>query len=429
MATSTDNAALEIEAKYDVDPTTTPPNPAGLPGVVSVEGPVTIDLDATYFDTADLALLDKGITLRRRRGGTDAGWHLKLPADRGRYELREPLGDQGGIPGRLAQVVRGVSREAPLVEVVTIATRRSTTSLRGEGGQLLAELCDDRVVAERRTASGQSRSTWREWELELSRDDPDLARQGAELLVRAGASPSRYASKLARALSSTPPERKPARYRHRHDATSKDVLAPFLEGQVHRLRQLDPLVRAGLPDSVHQMRVACRRMRAVLACFRAEFDRGPARTLRAELGWLVDKLGRERDLEVQRERVRAMVEAHDPATATEEGWIGDALASQLLVAHDLAHETLDSARYFGLLDALSDQDNWPGWTARASRPAVKELRRGLRREWHHLMAAARAAEKRREKEREEALHAVRKAARRLRYAAEACSAPVRGPGE
>ena len=35
--------------------------------------------DALYFDTADLALAARRITLRRRDGGADEGWHLKLP--------------------------------------------------------------------------------------------------------------------------------------------------------------------------------------------------------------------------------------------------------------------------------------------------------------------------------------------------------------
>ena len=39
------------------------------------------ELDATYFDTADLRLARSGVTLSRRAGGDEAGWHLKLPVD------------------------------------------------------------------------------------------------------------------------------------------------------------------------------------------------------------------------------------------------------------------------------------------------------------------------------------------------------------
>src|SRR4051794_11700125 len=50
-------------------------------------------LNATYFDTPDLRLALAGLTLRRRTGGADAGWHLKVPAGKdARSEIRLPLG-------------------------------------------------------------------------------------------------------------------------------------------------------------------------------------------------------------------------------------------------------------------------------------------------------------------------------------------------
>ncbi|WP_242418751.1 CYTH domain-containing protein, partial [Frankia sp. CpI1-P] len=41
--------------------------------------PRTVTLDAVYYDSDDLRLARNQITLRRRTGGHDAGWHLKLP--------------------------------------------------------------------------------------------------------------------------------------------------------------------------------------------------------------------------------------------------------------------------------------------------------------------------------------------------------------
>src|SRR3954452_19955683 len=50
-------------------------------------------LDAVYFDTDDLRLAAAGRTLRRRTGGDDAGWHLKVPAGTAaRSEIRLPPG-------------------------------------------------------------------------------------------------------------------------------------------------------------------------------------------------------------------------------------------------------------------------------------------------------------------------------------------------
>ena len=36
-------------------------------------------LTAAYLDTDDLRLARWRVSLRRREGGTDEGWHLKLP--------------------------------------------------------------------------------------------------------------------------------------------------------------------------------------------------------------------------------------------------------------------------------------------------------------------------------------------------------------
>ncbi|MGB7449443.1 MAG: adenylate cyclase, partial [Ornithinimicrobium sp.] len=51
----------------------------GTPGLTLTAEPEQRSLDATYFDTGDLHLAGVGITLRRRTGGADAGWHLKIP--------------------------------------------------------------------------------------------------------------------------------------------------------------------------------------------------------------------------------------------------------------------------------------------------------------------------------------------------------------
>ena len=66
-----------------------------------------------------------------------------------------------------------------------------------------------------------------------------------------------------------------------------------------------------LPDSVHAMRVACRRMRSTLQSFRALLDRERTDAVVAELRWLAGELGGARDLEVQEERIGRAV--GDPA--------------------------------------------------------------------------------------------------------------------
>ena len=102
---------LEIERTYGPAPGADLPDLATLPGVVQVEGAGPHELEATYFDTADLVLVRAGVSLRRRTGGDDEGWHLKVPYGPGRVEIREPLGSaDSGPPQALQDAVRGWTR-------------------------------------------------------------------------------------------------------------------------------------------------------------------------------------------------------------------------------------------------------------------------------------------------------------------------------
>ncbi|NBQ43136.1 MAG: CYTH domain-containing protein, partial [Mycobacteriaceae bacterium] len=67
---------LELERKYDVPDEAVSPSFEGLAAVARVETLPVQSLDAVYFDTADHALAARRVTLRRRSGGADAGWHL-----------------------------------------------------------------------------------------------------------------------------------------------------------------------------------------------------------------------------------------------------------------------------------------------------------------------------------------------------------------
>ena len=64
----------EIERKYDADSGYRVPDLLGAGGCAALAEPVTHHLRACYFDTPDLRLAARRITLRQRSGGTDAGW-------------------------------------------------------------------------------------------------------------------------------------------------------------------------------------------------------------------------------------------------------------------------------------------------------------------------------------------------------------------
>lgn len=199
---------LEIETKLEIDACCTLPDllldeaVIGC-GVVTITDPVVYELEAGYWDTAELRLLDTRITLRRRTGGTDPGWHLKLPADPemidipgARTEIRLPLGGTE-VPDAIRQEVAEVVDDRPLVPVATLRTRRTVRVARDEQGLALVEIADDEVSASRPDGH---RDHWREVEVELVDGNPDQVSAVVAALVRSGARPTSRASKLGRAL-------------------------------------------------------------------------------------------------------------------------------------------------------------------------------------------------------------------------------------
>jgi inorganic triphosphatase YgiF len=199
---------LEIEQKFDVDEDFERPDFGALPGRVTAAPPVLLHLSATYFDTPGERLAANKITLRRRTGGTDEGWHLKLPAGPGsRQELHEPLGDSGDqVPARLASRVAEVTGDHSLAPIAVLDTERTVVTLTADDGRAVAEIADDAVTARRLAgpsgAAGGQPLRWREIEVEVPEAAPELQQAAADLLRAAGARPSGHGSKLARLLSS-----------------------------------------------------------------------------------------------------------------------------------------------------------------------------------------------------------------------------------
>lgn len=209
MATG-EQEQIETERKYDVDTGFVLPDLAGADGSVSMAPPDVQLLEATYFDTDDLRLIAAHITLRRRTGGEDAGWHIKLPVGGDtRREVHFPLGPPSRVvPGEIAAEVARWSGGAPLRPVARLETRRTVRRLVSESGEVLAEVADDQVTGSRPDPvdpeTWRLQDTWREVEVELKSGTPDLLDAAAAGLAAAGATPSRSASKLARVLYGEP---------------------------------------------------------------------------------------------------------------------------------------------------------------------------------------------------------------------------------
>jgi len=206
--TSSKGDHLETEQKYDADADFVLPKLGSLPdlGGKRLADPKRIYLSATYYDTEDLALIQHKVTLRRRVGGDDEGWHLKLPVRKDtRQELHAPLGEGvGSVPARLADQVKDITAGQPLHPVAILDTERTVVTLPGPSGAPLVEVADDLVTAIRFGEPDSGPMTWREIEVEALSPDSGAAAAMLEsvgtVLREAGARPSASGSKLARVM-------------------------------------------------------------------------------------------------------------------------------------------------------------------------------------------------------------------------------------
>lgn len=409
----------EVETKFDVPDGFEIPPLGGVAPVARVEDPEQFDLDATYFDTHDLRLIRAKVTLRRRTGGEDSGWHLKRPAvDGHREENRLPLGRAvRTVPQALQDGVAAIVRGQDLQPVVRLQTRRLLHRLRDAEGRLLAEVADDHVIA----SVGDEVSTWREVEVELVHGDEELLAAVGETLLAQGAQNASSASKLGRALRHRLPEPPPVLPAGLGRRSAGAIVLAYLRDQVDHLKEHDPKVRVDEEDAVHQMRVASRRLRSALATFRPLFDRTVTDPVRDQLKWLGEELGAARDAEVVRDHLRQLVAAEpsELVLGPVERRIIVSLSARHRAAHAEALEQLSSQRYFALLDSLDRLVAEPPLTELAAAPARQELPRLVRRTWRRirrLVGEADAAET--QEARDLALHEIRKAAKRARYAGE-----------
>ncbi|WP_425244781.1 CHAD domain-containing protein [Streptomyces sp. NEAU-NA10] len=446
----------EIERKYESDDSGLP-DLTGVAGVAAVLDKGVAELDATYYDTADERLAAASLTLRRRTGGSDAGWHLKFPVAPGvRDEIRAPLSDT--LPRGLAGLVRSRVRDAELVPVVRLRSARDVRGLVDGEGRLLAEVSVDAVRADRLTGEGGS-AQWSEIEVELADGgDPAFLDKVEKRLRKAGVRPSGSASKLARALAETAPKPKKGNGKGKgkgqrakgespgegkpsvglvtkpsaEPVTAGDHVLAYVRAQRDALVELDPAVRRDLPDSVHRMRVATRRMRSAFRSFAKVLDREVTDPLGEELKWLAGELGVDRDQEVLTERLTAALDELPRPLVT--GPVRNRLRTWSRARSSGSRRrliaVLDGRRYLALLDALDRLvADPPLLEAAAGRPA-KVIARAVRKDFGQVAALVEEALGQPPgPERDLALHEARKKAKRTRYSAEAAAPALGGPAD
>ena len=356
----------EVESTFDVSSSADVPD-LTLGGEIDARTEQVHHLSATYYDAEDLRLTRAKITVRRRTGGKDDGWHVKLPAvetsagSTGRTELSFPLTDSADVPDDVRAAVWGYARHDELIPIARIDNERHETVL-ARGGSAMVEFCDDHVRGTR-LADGASIS-WREWELELVDSDRDgsvdvLSRLSAACL-EAGATASPLASKLAKTIGPVDDVAAP----------SSSAVATMLRADVDKLLSGDAGARLGQEVGIHAMRTSARNLQSTLnahskelaAASEAIASERPDRSdidipaLERELTELIRMLGKSRDVQVVRARL------HEVAEGYPRDLVPDSVRERIFT--ELDHEEqrtakrvtmgLANPRYLALLDTLDE---------------------------------------------------------------------------
>jgi len=294
---------------------------------------------STYHDTSDLQLARHSITLRRRTEDGTGLWQLKIPNGAARIEL-ESVGSVEAAPADLTDLLVVHLRDRDLTKVARMRTKRQIV-LR-DGAEIVEDavsVYDGRRVVKR----------FREVEVELLDGDKRSLKRLERRLLKAGAEPAEFRTKLYRALDFSPdpePPELPA------DARAGEALGHALAAQHRQLVDHDPGTRLGTDsEDLHQMRVATRRARAFLRAAGDLVEPEWAEGLRVELGWLGSLLGPARDADVLYEHLSAALAGLEE-TAEHRAPVLRALERERSRVRRSAVTALSRKRYFALLDRL-----------------------------------------------------------------------------
>ncbi len=170
------------------------------------------------------------------------------------------------------------------------------------------------------------------------------------------------------------------------------------------------------PESVHQARVATRRLRSDLGTFGHFVDSEWASELHADLRWIGSELGLVRDIEVQRDRLRSHAGRLPAPEAESARRVIRRLDADRAAAKADLLAMLREPRYENVRADLAAAAADPKFTSAARARASVALKPVVHHRWKKLRRAVRNLG---DHPPDEALHAIRRRAKQCRYAAEA----------
>jgi triphosphatase len=389
-----------------------------------------VRLHSVYLDSGALPLAHHGVALRvRRQSGhweATAKWAGTVRGGvHERPELTVPLPRAPRTPfipppGPLAIHLAALIAGRPVTPIlISDVTRRRLDILPPPGAAQtdpIAELALDRV----RLHGPRDAAAVTYYEVEIEqlrgtrRDVAGVARLLRQRFGLLPSSTSKFARGLALLYGGT---RFGARVTAVQPQDTLEAAARKIVGlHLRRLRDHDPGTRLGAhAEALHDMRVACRRLRAAVHAFEEGIPQRLHRYLSDELEWLGQVLGSVRDLDVQLELVGRYEAATPPDPAGGIAGLRSYMETERAQRRIEMLKALDSDRYYRLLVRLEDfargrarpqrRNGEAHFVAAVGRKAIKKAFRRLLKRGRAIDAAPT----------DEDLHALRIRAKRLRY--------------
>ena len=323
---------------------------AGIPGLASAQS-----LDAAYYDTIDLRLQKRGVSLRVRQEGDRFVQTVKTNSSAtgalDRLEWETVVPDLAPRPDWVmdagAQALLGHLAPDELRDICRTRIRRETrvVGYKHNGEIAIIEIAFDRGTLE----AGDTSVPTAEVELELLKGSKQALYSLALELHDVAPVQIETRSKAERAyalFTGQPPRwQKAKKLRFAADTSVDDGISAIFENCFRHWMANEPAVLEGNDaEGLHQMRVALRRLRSALTLFDGVLPLMQAGWLKSESQWVGNALGSTRNWDVFLEDMLAPLEAKRPDDKSLA-----ALRDQCLRArarnYETAREAIRSPRY------------------------------------------------------------------------------------
>ncbi len=373
----------------------------------------------SYYDTPKGALKKKGVFLRIREAGGRIEQTVKTAGDGGVLAKRgewnwtvksaEPDLDLAATSG-LKALARRVKKGGLTMRFASHIERR--IALYDDHGTVMELALDSGEVR-----AGRRTSPVSELEIEVKRGDPQALFTLARELVSLPGVTVGFTTKAGRGFQLA--EGRAAEAEKAGDV-GLDAEMPLHEAArailnsaaAHAAANLQLIAASGVPESIHQGRVALRRLRAALVLLKDAIPADKRHHLRREAGWLAGALGAARDLDVLSLGALA---ACQPPEEIAPGFAGlkRRVAAERRRARSEARTVSASPRAQLLLLDLAETAGALGPQAEA--PELKALAAGaLQKRYEKVLGAGEGIDTMDV----EARHELRLALKKLRYAAD-----------